>query len=91
MEKFYNPHDRFFKEVLGNVANTQAFLETYLPPEVLQTIDVGTIQAEKDSFIEQDLKDGKGQLHRTRPEGILRGFIVSSEHTKPRSLRLHST
>ncbi|HOF24494.1 MAG TPA: Rpn family recombination-promoting nuclease/putative transposase [Thermotogota bacterium] len=31
MEKFYNPHDRFFKEVLGNVANTQAFLETYLP------------------------------------------------------------
>ena len=57
MEKFYNPHDIFFKEVLGDVVNTQAFLETYLPYEVLQTIDVGTIQAEKDSFIEQDLKE----------------------------------
>jgi len=57
MERPNNPHDRFFKEVLGNVANTQAFLETYLPPDVLQTIDVGTIQAEKDSFIEQDLKE----------------------------------
>jgi len=57
MDRLNNPHDRFFKEVLGNVANTQAFLETYLSSDVLQTIDVGTIQAEKDSFIEQDLKE----------------------------------
>ena len=33
MEKLYNPHDRFFKEVLGDVANTQAFLEIYLHSE----------------------------------------------------------
>ena len=50
MDRLNNPHDRFFKEVLGDVANTQAFLETYLPPDVLQTIDVGTIQAEKDKI-----------------------------------------
>ncbi|HOF24571.1 MAG TPA: Rpn family recombination-promoting nuclease/putative transposase [Thermotogota bacterium] len=31
MDRLNNPHDRFFKEVLGDVANTQAFLETYLP------------------------------------------------------------
>ncbi|HNW47461.1 MAG TPA: Rpn family recombination-promoting nuclease/putative transposase, partial [Thermotogota bacterium] len=52
-----NPHDRFFKEMMGDVENAQAFLETYLPPKILQTIDVDTMRAEKDSFIEQDLKE----------------------------------
>ncbi|HQG97828.1 MAG TPA: Rpn family recombination-promoting nuclease/putative transposase, partial [Thermotogota bacterium] len=39
-----NPHDRFFKEMMGDVENAQAFLETYLPPKILQTIDVDTMR-----------------------------------------------
>ncbi|WP_326929284.1 Rpn family recombination-promoting nuclease/putative transposase [Caldibacillus thermoamylovorans] len=36
--KIQNPHDRFFRESMGNVTTAKDFLTHYLPKNVLQII-----------------------------------------------------
>lgn len=51
------PHDKFFKETLGDIETTKNFLRNYLPAEILDIIDIDSISAEKDSFIDEELKE----------------------------------
>ncbi len=57
MDTFNNPHDKFFKEVMSDIENARAFLQNYLPSEILQSIHTESIKIEKDSFIEKDLTE----------------------------------
>jgi predicted transposase/invertase (TIGR01784 family) len=52
-----NPHDKYFKQVMGNVETAKSFLENYLPSKVVEMIDLSTLEPEKDSFIEKKLRD----------------------------------
>ena len=52
-----NPHDKYFKEVMGNVETAKSFLENYLPTKVVESIDLKKLEPEKDSFIEKELQD----------------------------------
>ena len=54
--KVHNPHDAFFKEVMGNKEAAGDFFMNYLPPDILKLIDIKTLQIKKDSFIEKELK-----------------------------------
>ncbi|MEV9641495.1 Rpn family recombination-promoting nuclease/putative transposase [Mammaliicoccus sciuri] len=38
--KIQNPHDKFFKESMGNAEVAKDFLANYLPESVLQIIDL---------------------------------------------------
>ena len=40
--KIQNPHDKFFKETLGNIATAQDFLVNYLPDQIMNAIDINT-------------------------------------------------
>ena len=51
------PHDKFFKETLSDLDTTKDFLFNYLPQEILDIVDISSISAEKDSFIDEELKE----------------------------------
>lgn len=55
--KVQNPHDKFFRETMGNVPTAKEFLHHYLPKNILQVIDLDTIEVQKDSFINKEFKD----------------------------------
>jgi len=55
--KVVNPHDRFFKAVLGDEKCAREFLELYLPEELVRQLDLNTLAISKDSFIEKELRE----------------------------------
>ncbi|MCP3922312.1 MAG: Rpn family recombination-promoting nuclease/putative transposase [Desulfobacterales bacterium] len=57
MDKIINPHDKLFREAWSNKKDARSFLENYLPADVLELIDLDSLEISKDSFIEEDLKD----------------------------------
>ena len=57
MENIANPHDKLFKEAWSNRETAQDFLQQYLPREVLELVDLNTLEISKDSFVEKELKD----------------------------------
>jgi len=57
VEKISKSHDRFFKEVLGDIETAKSFLQHYLPPKIVRLIDPESITIEKDSYIEKDLSE----------------------------------
>jgi hypothetical protein len=46
--KIQNPHDKFFKETFGNVTVTKDFLNNYLPQNIMNIIDIDTLEPQKD-------------------------------------------
>lgn len=57
MGNFKNPHDRLFKEALGNTETAKDLLVNYLPAPLLQLIDLNQLTLEKDTFIEASLRE----------------------------------
>ncbi len=62
VHKVANPHDRFFKEVFSRKNTAVDFLANHLPSEVLQTLDLGTMEIRKDSFIDEELRESFSDL-----------------------------
>ncbi|GAB4156295.1 MAG: hypothetical protein Fur0021_24390 [Candidatus Promineifilaceae bacterium] len=56
MNGLQNPHDRFFKETFTQPNATRDFAARYLPPEVVQLLDLTMLELQKESFIDGDLK-----------------------------------
>ena len=57
-----NPHDKFFKEIFGKVEVARDFFSNYLPQNILNIIDIDTIESQKDSFINEELKESFSDL-----------------------------
>jgi len=57
VKKISKSHDRFFKEVLGDIETAKSFLQHYLPPKIVRLIDPELITIEKDSYVEKDLSE----------------------------------
>ena len=55
--KIQTPHDKFFKETIGRVEVATDFLNNYLPASIMNTVDMKTLEPQKDSFIDKDLKE----------------------------------
>ncbi len=51
-----NPHDRFFKEVWSRKDVGQDFLRHYLPAEVVDLLDLRSLELSKESFIDEQLR-----------------------------------
>src|SRR5213595_3038859 len=49
-----NPHDKFFKDLLGQSELAADFLRNYLSPEVVNRLDLATLELQKDSFIDTE-------------------------------------
>ena len=57
MEKINKSHDRFFKEVLGDIETAKSFLQHYLPPKIVRLVDPESITIEKDSYVGKNLSE----------------------------------
>lgn len=55
--KIQNPHDKFFKETFSNIAVAKDFINNYLPQSILDIIELDTLEAQKDSFINEELEE----------------------------------
>ena len=52
-----NPHDHFFKATFAHREAALDFVQGYLPPEVVQVLDLTAFEINKDSFIDSELKE----------------------------------
>ena len=50
------PHDKFFKNMMSKKEVAIDFFRDNLPAHVMEKIDLSTIELQKESFIEEDLK-----------------------------------
>ncbi|MEW6365168.1 MAG: Rpn family recombination-promoting nuclease/putative transposase [Acidobacteriota bacterium] len=57
MSEIANPHDRFFKEILSRPENARDFVTGYLPADVVDIIDESSLEMEKDSFVDEGLRE----------------------------------
>lgn len=62
MDIIQNPHDKFFKETFGNIDVVQDFLNSYLPKNILDIIDIETVTPLKDSFVNHELDESFSDL-----------------------------
>ncbi len=62
MAELNTPHDAFFKRLFGDVEVAADFLRNYLPAEILARLDLDTLQLEKDSFIDPELRESFSDL-----------------------------
>ncbi len=57
-----NPHDKFFKKIFGDLAVAKDFLNNYLPEKIMGIIDIDTLEPQKDSHIDEELKESFSDL-----------------------------
>ena len=57
MADIKNSHDKLFKETLSDINNAKDYFKHYLPTDILNIINLDTLEIRKDSFIDADLKE----------------------------------
>ena len=50
------PHDRFFQEMFEKKVVAEEFIKKYLPPELLELINMDRLEISKKSFVSKHLK-----------------------------------
>jgi predicted transposase/invertase (TIGR01784 family) len=56
MEPVANPHDRFLKQVMSNPATARDFVQNYLPMELVEQMDLGSLELSVESFVDTALQ-----------------------------------
>lgn len=56
METVVNPHDRFFKQVMSNPETARDFVQNYLPIELVEQMDLGSLELSVESFVDTALQ-----------------------------------
>lgn len=51
------PHDKYFRATFGKVSFASDFLKSYLPKDLLNIIDMDTLEPQKDSYLNKQLKE----------------------------------
>jgi len=76
-----NPHDKFFARIFSDKQNAVDFLRCYLPPQVLELMDLSSIEIAKDSFVDEELKAFlSDMLYRVRVAGSAAYVYLLFEH-----------
>uniref|UniRef100_UPI00047C29B2 Rpn family recombination-promoting nuclease/putative transposase n=1 Tax=Clostridiisalibacter paucivorans TaxID=408753 RepID=UPI00047C29B2 len=57
-----NKHDTTFKEVFSQKRIARDFIENNIPKEALEVIDMESLELEKDTFINEELKENFSDL-----------------------------
>jgi hypothetical protein len=55
--KYFNPHDKFFKQSFSHLDLAAEFMHWYLPPDVAAALDLSRLRLEKDSFVDPKLRE----------------------------------
>ena len=57
-----NPHDRFVKLTFGRIPLARSFFAQHLPADVLNEIDLDSLQLTKDSFVDDEFRGSYSDL-----------------------------
>jgi len=57
-----HPHDKFFKIVFSEIENTIDFISKIFPADVVNLLNLNSLKLEKDSFLDEKLKDSFSDL-----------------------------
>ncbi|WP_446011291.1 Rpn family recombination-promoting nuclease/putative transposase [Candidatus Electrothrix sp.] len=81
MSDVTNPHDSFFRETFGRKEIAAGFLREYLPRAILRKIDLESLTAVKDSFVEKELRQHFSDLlYRVRYQEHMLYLYLLFEH-----------
>ncbi len=82
MKDITQPHNKFFKLVFTRGETTAEFIENNLPPEIVDLIDLESLEYEKDTFIDERFKDHFSDLLvKMRLKNGKRGYLyILIEH-----------
>ena len=57
MDVLKQPHDKFFRSTFGQVKVASNFLSNYLPKDLVNIIDMSTLEPQKESFLDEGLRE----------------------------------
>jgi predicted transposase/invertase (TIGR01784 family) len=57
MSELRNPHDLFFRETFSRPEVARDFMTEYLPAKVVAVLDLNSLELQKDSFIDPELRE----------------------------------
>jgi predicted transposase/invertase (TIGR01784 family) len=60
--KLPTPHNNFFHYALSHVEAARDLIQTHLPPGLVQFLDLNSLELQKDSFIDEDLRQSFSDL-----------------------------
>jgi predicted transposase/invertase (TIGR01784 family) len=66
MDEIQNPHDQFIRSVLSKPKLARDFLQNYLPPQVIEKLNLATLKITQESFVGE-------QLHQHHTDLLFRG------------------
>jgi predicted transposase/invertase (TIGR01784 family) len=76
----HQPHDKFFKLTMSNVAVAKDFFQSRLPAPLLELVDLSTLALQKETFVEDDFKSIEADVVYSAQFGEQPGyFYVLSE------------
>ncbi len=55
-QEITSPHDKFFRAMLSNKEVAKDFLDWHLPDFIKSKIDLDSVEAQKDSFVDDNFK-----------------------------------
>lgn len=62
MAELSKPHDKFFKRVFTRKETAADFLRNYLPDNIVDLMDLDSLEYEKDSFVDEELSESLSDL-----------------------------
>ena len=72
-----NPHDKFFKEIFGQPDLAADFVRNYLPPAIVNALDLASLEVQKESFVDKKLEESFADLiYRVRLRGSQKSAFV---------------
>lgn len=81
MNNHLSPHDRFFRSAMANSKVAQEFFTIHLPDKIKNIVDFNSIQLQKDSFINDNLKQNVTDLLFSAKFNLTTGyFYLLIEH-----------
>ena len=84
-----NPHDEFFKAIFSKPENTAEFLRNFLPKEVVDVLDLDSLESVKDSLVGKELKSYYSDLLFTVKAGDDSGYVyILFEHKSYKDRKL---
>ena len=57
MDILNQPHDKYFRATFGEVSFATDFLNNYLPKDLLGIVDMDTLEPQKESYLDKQLKE----------------------------------
>ena len=71
MDEINNPHDIYFRESFTRREIAQDFLRWHLPAELLEFVDLDSLEISKDSYVSKELRASYSDLvYQLRPRGF---------------------